>query len=109
MERHDCPGRGEGWRAYRSLVGAYLYTFICFDHHNLPPKTFLNSLLYRSIFQTRKTVVLDVRNGYEWDAGHFAGAGRPAEEVFAETPVGQDEAAVPEPLKGAPSDTPVMM
>jgi predicted sulfurtransferase len=32
-------------------------------------------------------VVLDVRNGYEWDAGHFQGAGRPAEEVFNETPV----------------------
>ena len=53
--------------------------------------------------------MLDVRNGYEWDAGHFSSAGRPAEEVFAETPVGHDEAAVPEPLKGAPSDTPVMM
>ncbi len=24
-------------------------------------------------------VVLDVRNGYEWDAGHFQGAARPLE------------------------------
>lgn len=24
-------------------------------------------------------IVLDVRNDYEWDAGHFAGAGRPQE------------------------------
>jgi hypothetical protein len=27
----------------------------------------------------RPAVVLDVRNGYEWDAGHFEGAERPAE------------------------------
>ena len=27
----------------------------------------------------RRTVVLDVRNGYEWDAGHFQGAERPLE------------------------------
>ncbi len=25
--------------------------------------------------------MLDVRNDYEWDAGHFQGAERPAEEV----------------------------
>ncbi len=37
--------------------------------------------------EERKAVVLDVRNGYEWDAGHFDGAERPAEEVFSETPV----------------------
>ena len=29
--------------------------------------------------QRRGVVVLDVRNGYEWDAGHFVGAKRPAE------------------------------
>ena len=27
--------------------------------------------------------VLDVRNGYEWDVGHFAGADRPALDNFA--------------------------
>ena len=27
----------------------------------------------------RGVIVLDVRNGYEWDAGHFVGAQRPAE------------------------------
>ena len=26
-----------------------------------------------------QVIVLDVRNDYEWDAGHFAGAGRPQE------------------------------
>lgn len=57
----------------------------------------------------KKVVVLDVRNDYEWDAGHFDLADRPAEEEFAETPVGEEEMAVPEPLKGADPDTPVMM
>ena len=32
-------------------------------------------------------VMLDVRNDYEWDAGHFRGAARPAEEEFNDTPV----------------------
>ena len=27
-------------------------------------------------------IVLDVRNSYEWDAGHFAGAERPLEVIF---------------------------
>lgn len=27
----------------------------------------------------RKPLVLDVRNSYEWDAGHFEGAARPLE------------------------------
>ena len=26
-----------------------------------------------------RAIVLDVRNGYEWDAGHFSGAQRPLE------------------------------
>jgi len=54
-------------------------------------------------------IVLDVRNDYEWDAGHFVGAERPQEEVFAETPVGEQQAEVPEPLKGLDPETPVMM
>lgn len=53
--------------------------------------------------------MLDVRNDYEWDAGHFAGAARPAEEVFNETPVGEGDGDVPEPLAGADPDTPVMV
>ena len=28
---------------------------------------------------TAAAVVLDVRNAYEWDAGHFVGAARPLE------------------------------
>ena len=59
--------------------------------------------------QENSVIVLDVRNDYEWDAGHFAGAERPAEEEFAETPVGEDTADVPGYLKGQDPDTPVMM
>ena len=58
------------------------------------------------------TVVLDVRNSYEWDAGHFEGVARPAEEYFNETPRAEgDDAAdgIPEPLRGADPDTPVMV
>lgn len=34
----------------------------------------------------KRPIVLDVRNAYEWDAGHFAGAERPLEDNFCETP-----------------------
>lgn len=50
-------------------------------------------------------MVLDVRNAYEWDAGHFQGAERPVEEEFRETPVD----AEPPHLAGVPRDAPVMM
>jgi rhodanese-related sulfurtransferase len=58
-----------------------------------------------------KPVVLDVRNAYEWDAGHFQGAARPLEDAFNETPREADngKAALPEALKGAAPDTPVMV
>jgi len=52
-----------------------------------------------------RPVVLDVRNGYEWDAGHFEGAARPSEESFSETPVNH---TVPSPLKHAAKDTPIL-
>eukprot|EP00892_Ulva_mutabilis_P009719 jgi/Ulvmu1/7119/UM034_0025.1 len=55
-------------------------------------------------------IILDVRNGYEWDAGHFQGAERPQEDEFNETPRRDEgEDAVPEYLRGADPDTPVMM
>ena len=75
-------------------------------------------------------VVLDLRNDYEWDVGHFAGAARPAESQFNETPTvasgsgsggssdsGSEEEEkqeennfnVPAPLRNVPKDTPVMM
>ncbi|KAK8934301.1 hypothetical protein KSP39_PZI014698 [Platanthera zijinensis] len=36
----------------------------------------------------RKLLLLDVRNGYEWDAGHFQGAERPDVDSFRYTDVG---------------------
>ena len=51
-----------------------------------------------------------MRNDYEWDAGHFEGAERPAEEVFHETPVGPPGAEnLPEPLVGRDKQAPVMV
>ena len=35
----------------------------------------------------RKPLVLDVRNAYEWDLGHFEGAARPRVNEFRDTPV----------------------
>ncbi|KAF8055836.1 STR8 [Scenedesmus sp. PABB004] len=59
---------------------------------------------------SKRVVVMDLRNDYEWDAGHFALAPRPDEEVFAETPVGGGDGEVPSPLRGAdPENTEVLM
>ncbi|DBA74585.1 TPA: hypothetical protein ACH3X2_009457 [Trebouxia sp. C0005] len=55
-------------------------------------------------------VVLDVRNDYEWDAGHFQGADRPQEEKFNETPTeASNSDSIPSYLQGKAADTPVMM
>ena len=54
-----------------------------------------------------KPVVLDVRNGYEWDAGRFAGAERPPVESFRETV--EAYSAPGGPLDGVPEDVPIMM
>jgi predicted sulfurtransferase len=56
-----------------------------------------------------KPLVLDVRNGYEWDAGHFVGAERPHEDEFSQTPTEATPTEVPLPLQGAEPNTPVMM
>lgn len=44
----------------------------------------------------RRTLLLDVRNGYEWDVGHFQGAERPDVECFRETEFGLAEGEVPQ-------------
>ncbi|KAK9906879.1 hypothetical protein WJX75_009638 [Coccomyxa subellipsoidea] len=57
-----------------------------------------------------EVVVLDVRNAYEWDAGHFVGAQRPLEDHFNETPTdASGDAALPAYLQGVSPDAPVMM
>ena len=56
-----------------------------------------------------KPLVLDLRNGYEWDAGHFEGAERPQEEEFNQTPTEGTPSQVPIPLQDVNPETPVMM
>jgi len=50
-------------------------------------------------------IVLDVRNDYEWDAGHFTKTARPSTERFRDTELD----APGEPLHGIPKDTPIFM
>jgi rhodanese-related sulfurtransferase len=58
----------------------------------------------------QRVVVLDVRNSYEWDAGHFVGAERPVESEFCETPRADDPIeGLPRPLRGLDPKTPVMV
>jgi rhodanese-related sulfurtransferase len=62
-----------------------------------------------SAADTQRPVLLDVRNSYEWDAGHFQGAQRPEEEEFRDTPRAHDpHEGVPAPLRGVDPATPVM-
>lgn len=42
----------------------------------------------------KSCVLLDVRNGYEWDIGHFRGAQRPEVECFQSTSFGLSESEV---------------
>lgn len=52
--------------------------------------------------ERRKTLLLDVRNGYEWDVGHFKGAQRPQVDNFKETDFGLSEckSSAGDPLVG---------
>jgi rhodanese-related sulfurtransferase len=62
-------------------------------------------------------LLLDVRNGYEWDVGHFRGAQRPVQESFRETVETNvaDRSATdpngsnPGPLAGVDKSKPIMM
>jgi predicted sulfurtransferase len=62
-------------------------------------------------------LLLDVRNGYEWDVGHFRGAQRPVQESFretVETNVADRSATDPNgsnkgPLAGVDKSKPIMM
>ena len=58
--------------------------------------------------QVDAPVLLDVRNGYEWDVGHFKGAQRPVQESFRET-VETNVDDVVGPLSGVDKDKPIMM
>eukprot|EP00210_Caulerpa_lentillifera_P008233 g7860.t1 len=70
-------------------------------------KNQISAALQTNDNSAQKAVILDVRNGYEWDAGHFEGAFRPKEDSFAETPVQED---IPDPLKSTTDkSTPIYM
>ncbi|RCV39834.1 hypothetical protein SETIT_9G001700v2 [Setaria italica] len=47
----------------------------------------------------RRLLLLDVRNGYEWDVGHFEGAERPNVDCFRSTSFGLSE-EMSDPLNG---------
>jgi len=53
-------------------------------------------------------VLIDVRNGYEWDVGHFQGAVRPVQESFRET-VDTNTEEGSGPLAGVDKTRPIMM
>ncbi|MQM07325.1 hypothetical protein Taro_040165, partial [Colocasia esculenta] len=54
----------------------------------------------RGLNHNRKILLLDVRNGYEWDIGHFNGAQRPDVDCFRSTTFGQTEQSDSDPLAG---------
>ncbi|KAJ8625574.1 hypothetical protein MRB53_034104 [Persea americana] len=59
-----------------------------------------------------KFLLLDVRNGYEWDVGHFHGAQRPDVDCFRSTSFGlsESEQVASDPLAGVDKDhTDVLM
>ncbi|KAK8472918.1 hypothetical protein PHAVU_002G333400 [Phaseolus vulgaris] len=51
-------------------------------------------------YHNRDSILLDVRNGYEWDIGHFRGAQRPSVDCFRNTSFGlsQEEITASDPL-----------
>ncbi|CAK8579805.1 unnamed protein product [Lathyrus sativus] len=51
-------------------------------------------------YSNRNNIILDVRNGYEWDIGHFRGAQRPNVDCFRSTSFGlsQEEITASDPL-----------
>ncbi|KAM5570268.1 rhodanese-like domain-containing protein 8, chloroplastic [Rosa sericea] len=56
-------------------------------------------------------ILLDVRNGYEWDIGHFSGARRPDVDCFRSTSFGlcQQEVIAADPLANVDKETDILM
>ncbi|XP_061988021.1 rhodanese-like domain-containing protein 8, chloroplastic [Rosa rugosa] len=56
-------------------------------------------------------ILLDVRNGYEWDIGHFSGARRPDVDCFRSTSFGlcQPEVIAADPLANVDKETDILM
>jgi predicted sulfurtransferase len=56
--------------------------------------------------EEEKPLLIDVRNDYEWDTGHFAGADKPQEYNFIETPTGRE---IYSGLEDVDRNKPIMM
>lgn len=64
------------------------------------------------LLNVKKVLLLDVRNRYEWDVGHFQGAQRPEVECFKSTEFGlsDDKEVEEDPLAGVDKEnTDIMM
>lgn len=73
----------------------------------VPPAEWHRLLQRRADGGAATPVLLDVRNGYEWDAGRFQGAERPPVDAFRSTL--ESYSAPGGPLDGVSEDTPIMM
>lgn len=69
MPKPLCRGQAGG----RALAGPY-HRPANSPHARRPPRAQAQALP-----PEQRPVVLDLRNSYEWDAGHFVGAERPLE------------------------------
>ena len=74
----------------------------------LSPKEWHENLIKANAGEADAPLLLDVRNGYEWDVGHFRGAERPVQESFRETVYTNVQDGLG-PLAGIDKSKPIMM
>jgi len=74
----------------------------------LSPKEWHDNLIKVNENAEDAPLLLDVRNGYEWDVGHFRGAERPVQESFRETVYTNVQEGLG-PLANVEKDRPIMM
>ena len=74
----------------------------------LSPKEWHDNLIKVNSGAEDAPLLLDVRNGYEWDVGHFRGAERPVQESFRETVYTNVQDGLG-PLANVDKEKPIMM
>lgn len=74
----------------------------------LTPEEWHENLLKVNAGAEDAPLLLDVRNGYEWDVGHFRGAERPVQESFRETVYTNVQEGLG-PLAKVDKEKPIMM
>ena len=74
----------------------------------LSPKEWHDNLIKVNEKAEDAPLLLDVRNGYEWDVGRFRGAERPVQESFRETVYTNVQEGLG-PLANVEKDRPIMM